>query len=191
MTHKAFAHCNRCGHPVLNTVSEREFVCERCAYRHFITPFPAACALLLDADNRILLIRRGHEPGLDLLCVPGGVIEGGETAEEAVSRETREEVGLDIPASEFSYFTSLPNRYPFQGYTWPTLDLFYLARVPSFAGITPQASEVAGWEIRPLAEVDFSEFAFESNAEAIRRLHQKKICQKPFAADSGRSVMFG
>jgi len=171
MSEAPFLHCNRCGRPEPQPVSHREFVCASCDYRHFVTPFPAACALLLDAENRILLIRRANEPGRGLLCVPGGVVEGGETAEEAVSRETLEEVGLDIPASEFSYFAALPNRYPFQGYVWPTLDLFYLARVSSFENIQAQESEVSGWEIIPLADVDYREFAFESNAEAVRRLN--------------------
>jgi ADP-ribose pyrophosphatase len=102
--------------------------------------------------------------------VPGGVIEGGETGEAAVARETLEEVGLDIPASEFQYFAALPNLYPFQGYVWPTLDLFYLARLSSFENIQAQASEVSDWKIIPLAEVCYEEFAFGSNAEAVRRL---------------------
>ena len=173
MSDAPFLHCNRCGQPDPLAASHREFVCASCGYRHFVTPFPAACALLLDAENRILLIRRANEPGRGLLCVPGGVIEGGETAEEAVSRETLEEVGLEIPASEFSYFAALPNLYPFQGYVWPTLDLFYLARVSSFENIQAQASEVSGWAIIPLAEVDYQEFAFESNAQAVRHLNAK------------------
>jgi ADP-ribose pyrophosphatase YjhB (NUDIX family) len=42
------------------------------------------------------VILRGHEPGQGLWSIPGGRIEPGETAEEAVVREVREETGLDV-----------------------------------------------------------------------------------------------
>jgi ADP-ribose pyrophosphatase YjhB (NUDIX family) len=44
----------------------------------------------------MMLIKRGHEPGKGLWSVPGGRIEPGETDEEAVVREVREETGLDV-----------------------------------------------------------------------------------------------
>ena len=105
-----------------------------------------------------------------MLGLPGGVIEGGETAEEACSRETMEEVGLHIPAKDFRYFRSLPNQYPFQGFVWPTLDLFYLAKIKTFEGIVAQGSEVSESLHLPLSEVPYSDFAFKSNAEAVRLL---------------------
>lgn len=44
----------------------------------------------------MLLILRGHEPGKGLWSVPGGRIEPGETDQEAVVREVREETGLEV-----------------------------------------------------------------------------------------------
>ena len=174
MMETPFQHCSACGAAGLVTCNEREFTCPACHFRHFITPIPAAVALLLDASGRILITRRAHEPGLGLLGLPGGVIEGGETAEEACSRETLEEVGLHIPASAFRYFRSLPNQYPFQGFVWPTLDLFYLAEIESFEGIDIQQSEVSEFLLLSLSEVPYSAFAFASNAEALRLLKEQK-----------------
>jgi ADP-ribose pyrophosphatase len=124
----------------------------------------------MDASGRILITRRAHEPGLGLLGLPGGVIEGGETGEEACSRETLEEVGLNIPAKAFRYIRSLPNQYPFQGFVWPTLDLFYVAELESFEGVVLQRSEVSEYLLLSLSEVPYSDFAFASNAEAVRLL---------------------
>ncbi|MGC9118402.1 MAG: NUDIX hydrolase [Thermoproteus sp.] len=45
-------------------------------------------------DGRILLIRRGAPPGRGKWSIPGGLIELGESPEEAVSRELFEETGL-------------------------------------------------------------------------------------------------
>ncbi|PKO23597.1 MAG: NUDIX hydrolase [Chloroflexi bacterium HGW-Chloroflexi-1] len=45
---------------------------------------------------RLLLEQRGQEPARGLWAVPGGLIELGETAEDAVRREVREECGIDV-----------------------------------------------------------------------------------------------
>lgn len=165
-----FQHCSSCGSASLESCSEREFICTLCHFRHFITPIPAAVALILDSSGRILITRRAHEPGLGFLGLPGGVIEGGETGEEACSRETLEEIGLHIPAKDFRYFRSLPNQYPFQGFVWPTLDLFYLAKIESFDGLMIDQSEVAESLLLSLNEVPLADFAFVSNAKAVSLL---------------------
>ena len=52
-------------------------------------------ALLFDRD-RILLVERGKEPLKGYWSLPGGVLETGETLEQGVVREVREETGLDV-----------------------------------------------------------------------------------------------
>jgi 8-oxo-dGTP diphosphatase len=47
-------------------------------------------------DRRLLLVRRGTDPGRGLWSVPGGRIEAGESPEAACAREVREETGLDV-----------------------------------------------------------------------------------------------
>lgn len=46
--------------------------------------------------DKFLLIKRVKEPYLGMWCLPGGKIEYGETIEEAIIREIKEESGLDI-----------------------------------------------------------------------------------------------
>ncbi len=170
MADSPFKFCSNCGGSGWIATSEREFACAVCGQRHFITPIPAAVALLLDAQDRILIIRRAHEPGFGKLGLPGGVIEPEETGEMAAARETCEEVGLELPASAFTYLVSLNNRYLFQGYEWPTIDLCFVARVPDFSSVVMQPAEVMETLICSLADVPLADFAFESNAEAVRRL---------------------
>jgi 8-oxo-dGTP diphosphatase len=51
-------------------------------------------------DGRVLLIRRGKEPLRGRWLVPGGTVELGETLEEAVVREIREETGVEVMPGE-------------------------------------------------------------------------------------------
>lgn len=51
-------------------------------------------------ENRVLLIRRGSEPLKGQWSIPGGTLELGETLEEGVRRELREETALDVRVLE-------------------------------------------------------------------------------------------
>jgi ADP-ribose pyrophosphatase YjhB (NUDIX family) len=53
-------------------------------------------AIIFDASDRLLLIRRGRPPGVGLWSVPGGRVEAGETDAAAVRREVLEETGLRV-----------------------------------------------------------------------------------------------
>jgi 8-oxo-dGTP diphosphatase len=57
---------------------------------------PCVGAVIRDDKGRLLLVKRGHEPGAGLWSLPGGRIEPGETDAEALVREMREETGLEI-----------------------------------------------------------------------------------------------
>jgi 8-oxo-dGTP diphosphatase len=52
-------------------------------------------AVILDGD-RVLLVQRGQEPLKGEWSLPGGAVEIGETLEEALTREVREETSLDV-----------------------------------------------------------------------------------------------
>lgn len=57
---------------------------------------PCVGAVITDGAGRLLLIRRGHEPGKGLWSIPGGRIEPGESDAAALVREVREETGLVV-----------------------------------------------------------------------------------------------
>ena len=58
---------------------------------------PAVRVLLADPADRVLMVRWAFPDGLGVWGLPGGGIEPGETHADAVRRELREEVGLDLP----------------------------------------------------------------------------------------------
>ena len=47
-------------------------------------------------EGKIALIKRGNEPSKGKWAIPGGLVELGESPEQAVIRESREETGLDV-----------------------------------------------------------------------------------------------
>ncbi|MCX6466667.1 MAG: NUDIX domain-containing protein [Pseudonocardiales bacterium] len=57
---------------------------------------PCVGGLTYDAAGRLLLVRRGNEPGRGRWAVPGGRVEPGEDDAAALVREMREETGLDV-----------------------------------------------------------------------------------------------
>jgi len=55
---------------------------------------------LIVRDGLVLLVRRGKEPFTGFWSLPGGRVEPGETMQDAVKREVREETGLDIEVGD-------------------------------------------------------------------------------------------
>lgn len=58
-------------------------------------PMVGVAAVVLHA-GAVLLAKRGKPPALGSWSLPGGLIEVGETVEEAVRREVREECGIEV-----------------------------------------------------------------------------------------------
>ena len=58
-------------------------------------PYLAVSAAIL-RDGKVLIVRRARKPALGVYTLPGGVVEAGETLEQAIVREVKEETALDI-----------------------------------------------------------------------------------------------
>ena len=68
-----------------------------CALRKLypLQPIVGVGAIIIN-DNRILLEKRLNTPGKGKWSIPGGLLELGETIDQAVIREVKEETGLDV-----------------------------------------------------------------------------------------------
>jgi ADP-ribose pyrophosphatase len=165
-TDSLFTHCARCGQPGLDRPEPTAYHCRACGFFYHVNPAVGAGAILLDAAEQILLLRRANDPDKGKLGLPGGFVDAGESVEEALRREIREETGLT--ADHFDYVGSWPNRYPFRGVTYNVVDLFFVGRIASFAAATAR-HEVAGLCVQPLSEVWLADIAFPSVRAAIDR----------------------
>ena len=63
-------------------------------------------ALIQDANNRILLVKRLRDPEAGCWGFPGGKVDFGETVEAAICREITEELGISITLTGLARITS-------------------------------------------------------------------------------------
>jgi len=100
--------CGRCGVPLRTQPDERAKACPQCGLLHFPRLAPAII-VLVERGNQLLLARSRHfMPGM--YSVLAGFVEPGESLEEAVVREVKEEVGIEI--KDIKYFGSQPWPFP-------------------------------------------------------------------------------
>ncbi|SDM15478.1 ADP-ribose pyrophosphatase YjhB, NUDIX family [Nonomuraea maritima] len=92
-------------------------------------------AIVFDASNRLLLVKRGRPPGAGLWSVPGGRLEPGESDEAGLLRELLEETGLRIRVGRLAGTVERPGP---DGVTYVIRD--YVATV---SGGTPTAGDDA------------------------------------------------
>lgn len=75
-----------------------------------MTRVPCVGAIVRDDRGRVLMIRRGTEPGRGLWSIPGGRVEPGETSRQAVVREVEEETHVRIAPHGLAGVVERPGR---------------------------------------------------------------------------------
>ena len=87
-------YCPSCGSRLYLSTTETALECPQC--RRIWYPVLAPCIIVLISKGEQILLARHVQHISDLYTCIAGFIEAGETAEEAVAREIREEVGLTV-----------------------------------------------------------------------------------------------
>ncbi|MFN3979801.1 MAG: NUDIX hydrolase [Caldilinea sp.] len=101
MTQHLYQYCPRCAHALEDRHFEGKLrrVCPVCKFVYFPDPKVAVVALI-EANDRVLLIRRAVEPARGQWALPGGYMDAGELPVAALQREVSEEVGIDIEVGQ-------------------------------------------------------------------------------------------
>lgn len=128
--------CGRCGSPTERSTSERVRTCTACGHASYPRLSPAVI-VLVEREGRALLARNARTR-MPFFSTLAGFVEVGETLEQTVAREIREEAGIEVDA--IRYFGSQP--WPFTG----SLMIGFTARWAS-GDIVEEPAEIleAGW----------------------------------------------
>lgn len=159
-------HCPRCAAPAAAPHAV-PFRCAACGFVLFFNAAAAVAVFIQRGDDTVLFTRRAKDPGAGCLGLPGGFVDFGETAEQALRREVHEEIGVAL--GPLRYLASFPNQYAYAGVTYHTLDVFFVADLPEDAAPRAlDAIESLCW-LDP-ATVAREEIAFPSMRAAMRVL---------------------
>ncbi|MDI6529390.1 NUDIX domain-containing protein [Pseudomonas otitidis] len=104
-----------------------------------MTTLDIAAACLIDADNRLLLVRKRNTQAFML---PGGKREPGESAHEALRRELQEELELSLPADALSPLGSFRAAAANEPDTWVEAQVF-VARLEQPVAPAAELEELA------------------------------------------------
>jgi NAD+ diphosphatase len=107
--HRVHRHCGRCGHATVIEQAGHRRRCPNCGLHQFPRTDPAVTMLVQNGDHALLSRRHGAPP--NRWSALAGFLEPGETPEQAVIREAKEETGVEVAAVE--YVTSQPWPFPY------------------------------------------------------------------------------
>jgi len=135
-------------------------------------PLVGTGALILQ-DSKLLLIKRGAQPGLGKWSIPGGLVELGENVQDAMVREVKEEVGLEVePLKLMDVFDSV-TLDPQGRIQYHFVVVNFLVRI--VGGSLNTASDILEARWVPIGEVE--EYNLTKSFRAFFKKHHKSIKQ--------------
>lgn len=139
------------------------FVCGECKTVFYQDPRLAVGCIAV-WDNQILLCRRAVEPGYGLWELPAGFVEKGETASNAVARETVEEASVGIEILRLYALLHIPHINQAR--------VIYLARL--LDNRFQAGAEMLEVRLFPEAAVPWGDLAFSTTRDVLRKYFQDR-----------------
>jgi len=161
---KRFKYCPTCGSSEFVLNNEKSMHCKKCDFILYVNASAATAAFIQNKNGDLLVCQRAKEPAKGTLDLPGGFVDENETAEEAITREIREE--LEGEVEKLEYLFSLPNLYEYSGLTIPTLDMFFSCQLKSNENLKA-SDDVENFEFIPSEKINPELFGLKSIRKAI------------------------
>ena len=146
--------------------------CELCAFN---TPKGSATAVFLK-NGALLLVKRNQNPHKGKWDLPGGYMNAGETPEETLRREMKEELGVDISCDFIGWF---PGTASWNKKTYAVISHAYLVDYQGDIMLDKKENTRFVWV--PLKSIRPSAIAFDSNQAIVRMLKKKFAIERAFS----------
>jgi mutator protein MutT len=170
---KVWKHCPYCGSQKVSwNGGTSKMYCTTCSKTFFINAASAVIALIRNDEGKFLFTRRKNEPAAGKLDFPGGFVDIEERSEDAVIREVKEELGLDL--TSVRYYTSIPNRYLYGGIVYFTLDLVYVCTCKDMSNISAN-DDISDFVFMDINDVQTEDLGLESVKKIVRSLKEATI----------------
>ena len=168
---ETFAYCPGCGSPRFEANNYKSKKCAACGFTYYANPCSATAAFIVNDHDEMLVVRRAKAPAKGTLDLPGGFVDMGETVEQGMRREIKEETGLDV--HDIQYLFSSPNVYMYSGMGIHTLDMDFLVPVhgdpEALKAIVRAADDAAEALWIPISQVNPADFGLTSIRNAVVR----------------------
>ncbi|MDT8302252.1 MAG: NUDIX domain-containing protein [Sedimentisphaerales bacterium] len=161
---KTFNYCPSCGVGDILFDGVKKINCKKCSFV-FYQNIATAVAVILEYDKKILLTKRGEDPGKGKLDLPGGFVDPKESAEDAIKREIREELKMEI--GTLQYLSSFPNIYEYKDVVYNVCDLFFYSKIKTLPTDIDKAEIEELILVNP-SEIPIDKFAFESTKMCLK-----------------------
>ncbi len=164
-------YCPFCGSARFVWDGVKRHRCQDCGHVLYTNAAAAVIAVIENGRDGLLMVRRKFDPAKGSLDLPGGFVDLGEKAEEALRREVMEEVHLEVVASQF--LMTLPNRYLYDELCYFTVDLVFRCQVASLQALQA-GDDAASAQFYPLQEICLEEIGLDSVRNVVRwlRVHE-------------------
>jgi len=139
--------------------------CEICQFNN---PKASTTAIIIK-DNKVLVVKRNEEPFKDMWDFPGGYVDNQEDPKDAIIREMKEE--LDVNVLDATFVKTISGTGEWKGTTFPVIGFFYLVEIgDEMIELNEENSE---YKWMPLS--DLKDVVWDSNQAMARWLKENWI----------------